>query len=142
MRQALILEKDAGSSASTSQLLRSLGYVTALVHTPHQALNVASLIRFDVIVTYTSKTPDERRSLTGELKRAAPEAAVILITERDNVTSEVHPSICPGVSAVIKRPPSAKLLRQIVEFGIDGSGLQPASVLPTQERRVRQSIAN
>jgi CheY-like chemotaxis protein len=125
MRNALILEKDAVSSSSTSQLLSSLGYVTAPVRTPQQALNVASSIRFDIIVTCTS---------TGELKRAAPEAAIILIAEPHDATSDAQLSQLPGVSAVVKRP-SVKVLGQVVEFGIGGCGLQPSHVLPAQERR-------
>jgi CheY-like chemotaxis protein len=134
MRNALILEKDAVSSSSTSQLLSSLGYVTAPVRTPQQALNVASSIRFDIIVTCTSRMPDERRSFTGELKRAAPEAAIILIAEPHDATSDAQLSQLPGVSAVVKRP-SVKVLGQVVEFGIGGCGLQPSHVLPAQERR-------
>lgn len=135
MRHALVLEKDSTSSEQTSRLLRSLGYVTAPVRSPDEALNVASAIKFDVIVTCTAKNPDDRRALTGELKRAAPEAAIILIAEPEDTGGQAAIK-CPGVSAVINRPPSAKMLRQIVDFGIDGYGLQPAVVLPSQERRL------
>jgi DNA-binding NtrC family response regulator len=136
MKHALILEKDATSSGTTARLLSSLGYMTAPVRTPEEALNVASAIRFDVIVTCTAKRMNDRRALTGELKRVSPKAAVILIAERGDVgNSSAWNS--PGVSGVIERPASAKVIRQIVEFGIDGYGMQPAGVAALQERRTR-----
>lgn len=130
MKNALILEKDKDSSTKISRVLSWLGYVTAPVRTPDEALNVARAIKFDVIITCTAKTPHDRRSLTGELKRAAPEAALILISDKETPLSH-----CPGISAVVKRPPSFDVLRHIVEFGIDGSGLQLAYLPVLHERR-------
>jgi CheY-like chemotaxis protein len=135
MKYALVLERDPSSSEKTSQLLRWLGYVTAPVQTPVEALNVAGTISFDVIVTCTAVQPNERRSLTGELKRAAPEAAVVLIADEDEENPAARARKYPGTSAVLARPPSVEALRKVVEFGIDGSGLQPIHVPPSQERR-------
>jgi len=132
MKSALVLEKDAPSSVRTTKLLSCLGYVTAPVRSPEEALNVASAIKFDVVVTYTATKPNDRRSLTGELKRVAPEAAVVLLV---NDNEERPLPGYKGVSAVLERPPSADDVRRAVMFGIDGYGLQPAYVLPFEERR-------
>lgn len=138
MKCALVLEKDAVSSARTSALLQSLGYTTAPVTTPEEALNVADLISFDVIVTCTTRVPHERRSLTGELKRHSPEAAVVLIADADDEPDELADARHAGVSAVLPRPASLDTLRRVVEFGIDGYGLQPIHVPPSWERRGRR----
>ena len=134
MKCALVLEKDPTSSARTSAVLESLGYTTAPVATPDEALNVAHAINFDVIVTCTSIRPNDRRSLTGELKRCAPDAAVVLIADPDERPRAAlrRPA---GVSAVVERPASFDSLRRVVEFGIDGYGLQPIHVPPARERR-------
>lgn len=71
---ALILEKDQSSAAYAEQILDALGYVAAATRTPFEALNVASSIDFEFILTYTWVLPNERRTLAGELKRYAPEA--------------------------------------------------------------------
>lgn len=135
MKSALILERDAAASARTSQLLRCLGYVPAPVRTPQEALNVVSAIKFDVVVTYTAKIPNDRRSLTAELKRAAPASAVLLIADNDPFYDELPAPGTRGVSAVLRRPPSADAIRRVVQFGADGYGLQPLSVPPSGERR-------
>jgi len=138
MKYALILEKDERSSTAVSRVLSWLGYVTAPVQTADQALNVASAIKFDVIITCTAKTPDDRRSLTGELKRAAPEAAIILASDKET-TVEASLSHCPGICAVVRRPASLDVMRNIVEFGIDGFGLQ-LTYLPVLDERRRQHL--
>ena len=130
MKNALILEKDLESTKKISRILNWLGYTSAPVKTPDQAVNAASAIRFDVIITCVAKSAHERRALTGELKRVAPEAAVILIRD-----SGEHVNHCPGISAVIERPASYDVLRSIVEFGIDGSGLQFVYLPTVRERR-------
>jgi len=130
MRHALILENDAESNAKLTRMLNWLGYVTAPVKSPEEALNVAGAIKFDVIITSLAKTSCDRRALTGELKRLAPEAAVLLIAHDDVTLGH-----CPGISAVIRRPPSLDVLRKILEFGIDGSGLHLVHMPSTHERR-------
>lgn len=132
MKSALVLEKDATASAKTTKLLSCLGYVTAPVRSAKEALNVVSAIKFDLVVTYTATKPNDRRSLTGELKRAAPEAAIVLITDNGEEGSGFR---CKGISAVLERPPSVDDVRRVVEFGIDGYGLQPAYGLSFKERR-------
>lgn len=135
MKTALVLEKDPVSTQRTSQLLRTLGYLPAPVRTADEALNVASAISFDVIVTYTSIKPNDRRALTGELKRSAPEAAVVLVAESDEEHAEARKRPYAGLSAVLTRRTMAEGLRRVVQFGIDGSGLQTAGVPKSFERR-------
>lgn len=138
MKSALVLEKDAQAGAQIARLLGWLGYVTAPVRTPDEALNAAGAIRFDVIVTCIARRERDRRSFTGELKRVAPQAAVVLIDDDDDCGN--RPTAChQGVSGVICRPPSVESLRRIVEFGIDGEGLQLAYVRPAHERRRRHA---
>lgn len=67
MKCALVLEKDLALDCDTSQQLRSIGCVTAPARTPEEALNVASAINFDVIVTCTAAIPGDRRSLIENL---------------------------------------------------------------------------
>ncbi len=140
MKCALILEKDQVSSNDTSRLLKSLGYVPAAVRTPMEALNVANALDFDVIITCASRIPDDRRSLVGELKRLAPEAAVILVQDDRSVSPDAQYGGAEGISGVLHRPITVKDLRKIVEFGVDGFGMQPAYLPPSQDRRKRRAI--
>jgi DNA-binding NtrC family response regulator len=135
MKYALILEKDDVASRKLSELLSWLGFESAPVRSAEQAINVASAIKFDVIVTCTAEREDDRRSLPGELKRAVPAAAVILITEDEALQKSLCALRGQGVSAVIARPASIDQLRRIVEFGLDGCGLQPPYIAPSEERR-------
>lgn len=134
MKTALVLEKDRVACRETAQLLAGLGYVAAPVGSADEAIKVASAIRFSVIVTCTATRPHDRRSLIGELKRTAPDAAVVLVAETDEEVAHAHHA---GVTAVVRRPASAATLRRIVEFGIDGYGLQPVCIAPGEERRRR-----
>lgn len=134
MKTALILEKDLAAAEKTSTVLKGLGYLPAPVRTAEEALAVASAISFDVIVTSTPVRANDRRSLTGELKRMAPEAAVVLIAESDEESAEARKRYCVGLSAVLTRKTMADGLRRVVQFGLDGYGLQP-SVLRSVERR-------
>lgn len=131
MKHALILEKDAESNKKLSRMLSWLGYTTAPVKSPEEALNVAGAIKFDVIITSIVRTSHDRRALTGELKRLAPDASVLVIAENGVLGH------CPGISAVIGQQPTLEILRSILEFGIDGCGLQFIQMSPTHERRRR-----
>ena len=135
MKTALILEKDSVSTNMTSQILKTLGYLAAPVGTAEEALAVASAISFDVIVTSTPVKANDRRALTGELKRMAPEAAIVLIAESDEEGVEARQRSYAGLSAVLTRQTMADGLRRIVQFGIDGFGLQPPGVPQSVERR-------
>jgi CheY-like chemotaxis protein len=135
MKAALVLEKDPVSTKKTSQILETLGYLPAPVRTADEALAVASAISFDVIVTSTPVKANDRRALTGELKRLAPEAAVVLIAESDQENVEARQRSYAGLSAVLTRRTMADGLRRVVQFGIDGFGLQPSGVPKSAERR-------
>ena len=134
MKTALVLEKDRAACKETAKMLAGLGYVAAPVGSADEAIKVASAIRFSVIVTCTATRPHDRRSLIGELKRTAPEAAVVLLADNDEDLAHAQHA---GVTAVVRRPASAAALRRIVEFGIDGHGLQPICIAPAEERRRR-----
>ena len=140
MKCALVLEKDQVAYSDTSRLLKSLGYVPAPVRTPLEALNVASALDFDIIITWTATIPDDRRSLAGELKRLAPEAAVIVVQDGAQGEHEHPIGESEGVSAVLQRPIRGRDLRKIVEFGVDGFGLQPAYLPRAQDRRRRRAV--
>lgn len=135
MKAALVLEKDLVSTRKTSQILKTLGYLPAPVRTAEEALAVASAISFDVIVTSTPIKPNDRRALTGELKRMAPDAAVVLIADSDKENIEARQRSYAGLSAVLTRQTMADGLRRVVQFGIDGFGLQPSGVPKSSERR-------
>lgn len=98
-------------------------------------LAVAGAIRFGVIVTATPTQANDRRALTGELKRMAPEAAVVLIAESEEESVEARQRSYAGLSAVLSRPTMADSLRRVIEFGIDGYGLQPPGIPKSSERR-------
>lgn len=135
MKVALVLEKDQASTKKTSQILKALGYLPAPVRTAEEALAVASAISFSVIVTSTPIKANDRRALTGELKRMAPEAAVVLIAESEEERVEARQRSYAGLSAVLTRRTMADGLRRVFEFGLDGYGLQPSGVPKSNERR-------
>jgi CheY-like chemotaxis protein len=134
MKCALILEKDEEAREHMVRVLRWLGYIPAPVSTAEEALNVAKAITFDVVVTCTAQKPDDRRSLTGELKRSCPKSTVILIPEEGQSQANAW-AAGVGVSAVLKRPASMDALRRVLQFGDDGFGMHPAPVPAWQERR-------
>lgn len=133
MKPALILEKDVASRAKTAQILKSLGYVSAPVQTPGEALSVARAINFHLIVTFTDTIPNDRRSLTGELKRASPEAAVVLLIDNEDQNKNEETHCCHGLKRV-NRSSSVEVLRRIVKDGVEDCGL-PASNIPASEER-------
>jgi DNA-binding response OmpR family regulator len=137
MKCALLLETNQRERHRMTKILEWLGYVAAPVQTPEEAINVADAISFDLIVTCTSRKPSDRRSLTSELKRLAPASTIVLVTEKRQEYEDVKAGALPDVSAALKRPPSMEELRRIVQFGVDGCGLQAAGVPAHRERRRR-----
>lgn len=135
MKTALILEKDPVYVKKTSQILRILGYLPAPVRSVDEALAVASAISFDVIITFTAVNANDRRGLTGELKRMAPEAAIVLIAESEEERVETCQRSYAGLSALLTRRTMADGLRRVVQFGIVGFGLQPPGVPKSLETR-------
>lgn len=139
MGHALVLEIDSESCTQIADLLRSLGYTAAPVRTPYEAIEVASALKIDVVVTYTCQIPNDRRALTGELRRAAPEAAVILIGEGDTSQIEATAGSCPGLSAVVTRPISIAVLRDIIALQVCTVTSKPGYRDPWKERRRQYS---
>jgi DNA-binding NarL/FixJ family response regulator len=139
MKSALVPEKDDAARDKIVNLLKWMGYVAAPVRTADEALNVASAICFKMIITYTATRPNDRRSLIGEFKRAAPEAAIVFVTENDHRQSWTQQRQIFGVSAVFMRPLTVEDLRRVVEFGIDGDGSQPCSISGDLERRMKRT---
>jgi DNA-binding response OmpR family regulator len=135
MKVALVLEKDRHSYQKVSELLKWFGYMPVPTWTPQEALCAASAISFDIIVTCTATIPEDRRSLTGELKRIASKAIVLLICDKDDESNKAAIWKYPGTSAIIIRPPSVDAFRRVLEFGIDGCGLQAVHVPVAEERR-------
>jgi DNA-binding response OmpR family regulator len=134
MKLALLFEVDRASRHVSSAVLRSMGYVPFPVYTTEKALQAAYVIKFDVVVTCTAIIPGDRRSLTAELKRCLPNSAILLMA--DPVLGVHSNGGCAGVSRILTPPLTAQDLRSVVEFGLDGNGLQPASVGQSEERRV------
>lgn len=135
MKSALLVENDHIESIRLAKILHWLGYVVAPVRTPGEALNVASAIKFNIIVTCTALKPNDRRALTSELKRLAPEAPIVLLTGEKADYREAHADRYPYVSAVLKRPITMDVLRRLIQFGLDGFGLHSVYAPPPQERR-------
>lgn len=132
LKFALLLENDADACFRMTRALMCFGYVVASVKTPSEAVNVVGTMRFDLIVTCTTETanPADRRSLTGELKRSAPDAAIVLAEDDSPARSRSY----AGVNAVLRRPVCLDTLRQTLEYRLDCI-LQPAILPVADERR-------
>jgi DNA-binding response OmpR family regulator len=133
MKFALLYEANRASSDAAAAVLSSMGYLPFAVFTAEKALQAAYVVKFDLIITCTAVIPGDRRSLTGELKRCSPNSAIVLMA--DPVHGVQSKGICAGVSRILCAPLTAQDLRSVVEFGIDGYGLQPAAVQSSKERR-------
>lgn len=134
MKYALVLERSSETCNDTSTVLASLGYLITPVFSPKKALHAAHMIQFDLIVTWTSSIPGDRRSLTGELARCSPDAAVILLADPQSGRTD---SNLDGVSAILYRPFTARDLKAIVEGRFDPPVLRPPPLRSVEERRRR-----
>lgn len=133
MKFALLFEANRVSSDASSAVLRSMGYLPFAVFTAEKALQAAHVVKLDLMVLCTAIIPQDRRSLTAELKRISPHSAIVLMA--DPVLGVQSNGICAGVSRILCSPLTAQDLRSVVEFGIDGYGLQPGGLHPSEERR-------
>jgi CheY-like chemotaxis protein len=131
MKSALLLEYDDAQRAHTASLLNSLGYVVAPAATPQSALKTVEALRFDAVLTCTDANADDRRSLSGELARLAPGAAIVLLLDGDATGSACH----QRAAALLFKPVTLQGLRRVLEFGVDGLGQHPLWVAPGSERR-------
>jgi len=139
MKCALVLDKDANERNRLSRFLQLLGYVTAAVRTPDEALNVASAIHFDLIMTDTGEQATDRRHLASELKRIAPGSTLIFAASDASEYRHAQAGDAPCVNAVVRRPASMEALRRIMQFGRDGLGLQSDYAPLFLERRRRST---
>jgi CheY-like chemotaxis protein len=135
MKLALLVENNQLERDRLAKILRWLGYIAAPVHTPDEALNVAGAINFDLIVTGTAVKPNDRRTLTSELKRLAPKSAIVLVASEEEEYRAARAGRYPCVNAVLKRPTTMDALWRTIRFGLDGLCLPSTCVPRVQERR-------
>lgn len=133
MRCALLIDHDAESRERTTALLQARGFVVAATANPQTALHTAQTVRVDVVLTDTAFNADDRRSFLGELHRLAPAAPLILLADSPAAVPIYH----DGCSAVLAKPVTARALRRVLDFGIDGDGMLPVHAMCEDERRRR-----
>jgi len=133
MKSALLLEYDETGREQTASLLKSLGYLVAPAATPQSALQTMQALRFDAVLTCTDFNADDRRSLTGELARLAPGAAIVLMLDSDATSAGVH----ERAAALLFKPVTLNGLRRVLDFRVDGLGQHPVWTAPCHERRQR-----
>lgn len=131
MKCALLVDHDAAARDATATILQSLGYVVAPTDCVRTALHTVQAIRVDAVLTDTAFNEDDRRGFVGELARLAPSAPVILMTDK----AGAPPLFRDGCVAIVPKPVSPRDLRRILEFGIDGCGMQPSHPGCNHERR-------
>ena len=135
MKSALLIENDHVERARLAKILGWIGFQAAPASTPKQALNVAHSIKFNVIVTCTYLLPDDRRALTSELKRLAPEAIIVLLTYDEEEYRKARAGCCPCVNAVLRRPVTLDALWRLVRLGSDEIWLRSDNLQALEERR-------
>jgi CheY-like chemotaxis protein len=130
MKCALLLERDPAARRDIAAQLRTLGYIVANVDTPAMAVNAAHALRYDLILTDTTFNMDDRRSFLGELERLAPHAPVVLLSTGERQAHFEHRHL-----PVLDKPVTLRALRRVIEFGVDGYGMQSSAAARGQERR-------
>lgn len=115
MKYALLLERDPAVCNHTAAVLSSIGYLVTPVFNARKALHAAHMIQFDLIVTWTLTNPGDRRCLSGELKRCAPDALLILVADGEATLSAG--SGMAGVNSVLCRPFTTQDVKKVVELG-------------------------
>lgn len=133
MKYALVLESNSETCNNTANLVASMGYLVTPVFSPKKALHAAHMIQFDLIVTCTASIPEDRRSLTGELARCSPDAALILIAESDATALNGR---IEDVNAIINRPVVVQDLRNAVDH-VENLPTQSLAPRLAHERRRR-----
>jgi CheY-like chemotaxis protein len=131
MRCALLVDHDPESRETLTALLKARGYVVAPTGSAQTALHTAQTVRIDVVLTDTVFNVDDRRSFIGELGRLAPQAPVILLAD----SAAAIPIYHDHCSAVLAKPVTARALRRVLEFGVDGYGMLPIHPGWEHERR-------
>jgi hypothetical protein len=133
MKYALVLETCSETCNATSSLLASMGYLITPVFNPRKALHAAHMIQFDLIVACTATIPGDRRSLTGELARCAPDAAIIYLADAGSPPGGRG---LDGAHAVAPRPLNARHIGMALERMADPE-LRAIPAPMTAERRRR-----
>jgi len=122
MKSALLIEDNQAERVRLAKILHWIGFQAAPVRTPEQPLNVVDSIKFSIIVTCTPRSANDRRALTGELKRLAPEALIVLLTYDEEEYRRARAGCYPCVNTVLKRPVTMDALWRLVRFGTDDLG--------------------
>jgi CheY-like chemotaxis protein len=135
MKYALVLEQNSESCNKTADIVSSMGYLVTPVFSPKKALHAAHMIQFDLILTCTAMSQDDRRSLTGELKRCSPDALIVLLADPEP-GSQINGKH-DGISGVLHRPLAIDELRDMLDIGFDSHGQPASSPCPVSERRKR-----
>ncbi|WP_230030005.1 hypothetical protein [Massilia sp. Bi118] len=93
------------------------------------------MIQFDLILTCTAVNHDDRRSLTGELKRCSPEAFIVLLADPGPALQAAPGN--QGVNAVLYRPFAIDELNKIIDAGLPRTGqlLLPSCTAAERRRR-------
>jgi len=131
MKSVLLLEYNDAEREQAASLLNSLGYLVAPAATPQSALKTLQALRFDAVLTCTDFNADDRRSLSSELARLAPGAAVVLLLDGDATGAGFH----QRSAALLFKPVTLQGLRRVLDFGVDDLGQHPVCMAPGQERR-------
>lgn len=134
MKYALILESDSQVCTDIANLVACMGYLVTPVFNPRKALHAAHMIQFDLIVTGTAAIPGDRRSLTGELARCSPDAALIFMAEPGARTVNMR---FEGVNAVVEKPVVEEDLRSAIDHMAYRPTTPPRQQRFTSERRRR-----
>ncbi|MFC5548590.1 hypothetical protein [Massilia aerilata] len=128
------MEKNSELCNKTANIVSSIGYLVTPVFSPKKALHAAHMIQFDLILTCTAVNHDDRRSLTGELKRCSPEAFIVLLSDPEPASQASRGN--QGVNAVLYRPFAIDELNKIIDAGLPRSGhLLLPSCTDTERRR-------
>jgi DNA-binding NarL/FixJ family response regulator len=135
MKVALILESNRDERDKLVLILRWLGFVPTPVSTPDEAINVANAINCNVIVTSTAIKPNDRRALTSELKRLAPESALVFVADEEDEYEKVKAGGYPCISAVAMRPTTMDELKEVIQSGGQALRVESNCLPHGQERR-------
>jgi DNA-binding response OmpR family regulator len=112
-----------------------MGYLVTPAFSLRKALHAVQMIQFDLIVTWTVVNPDDRRTLTGELKRYSPDAVLILVADPDS--SPTANGRVDGVDAVVHRPFTVQDVRTAIDSSRGSAESEPAPSRSKGERRKR-----
>jgi DNA-binding NarL/FixJ family response regulator len=132
MKHALVLGRTAAMCNEITDILGKHGFRVAPVFNAKKALHVARILPFDLIVTCTTRNPDDRRSLTGEIKHYAPDAFIVLLSDQAGDTERAADD---GVDQILPLPVTRQALARALDAVSAGHWRPPAMRPFTAERR-------